>query len=220
LRHIRAIARAALLVAALLASEWGNTAEPVTDSGPNRDSRHFEMTPFIGLRMGGSFESDTGRRIDVNDHGSFGLALGVPAGNDTQYEVFYGRQSAAMQGASSLAPSRVAVEYLHFGGTAPLDDELAIKPYVFGGLGVTRFSPVSREGRENTHFSLSLGPGLRVPLNPHFALRLEARGYVTFVNPDTALFCRSDQTGLLCRVRSRGSAFIQYELLAGAAFTF
>jgi hypothetical protein len=59
-----------------------------------------------------------------------------------------------------------------------------------------------------------------VPFREHFSVRLEARGFVTLVNPDTAFFCRSDQTGLLCRVRSSGSTFIQYDLLAGAAYAF
>jgi len=152
--------------------------------------------------------------------GSFGLALDVQADNGTQYELFYGRQSTVMRGDASFAPTSVDVEYLHVGGTAPLDEELRVKPYVLGGLGITRFSPDPARGRENTRFSASLGAGLRVPFSTHFSLRLEARGFVTLVDPNTAFFCRSDQTGLLCRVRSRGSTFIQYDLLAGAALTF
>jgi len=219
---VRVRAPIAVFVSMLLGSATGNAADPMKDeAGSGNESPHYEIAPLIGYRMGGSFRlNDTGQRVDVDDHGSFGLALDVRADNGTQYELFYGRQSTVMRGDATFAPTSVAVEYLHLGGTAPLDAESRVKPYVVGGLGVTRFSPEPAQGRENTRLSASLGAGLRVPVSAHFALRLEARGLVTLVDPNTAFFCRSDQTGLLCRVRSRGSTFIQYDLLAGAALTF
>jgi opacity protein-like surface antigen len=182
----------------------------------------YEVTPFVGFRMGGSFTlSDTGQRVAVDDHASLGLALDVRTDDATQYELFYGRQSTVMRGDSSLlAPTHIDVEYLHLGGTVSLDEELRVKTYLVGGLGVTRFSPDFAPGHASTRFSASLGAGLRVPWSEHFSLRLEARGFVTLVNPDTAFFCRSDETGLLCRVHSHGSTFIQYDLLAGVAYAF
>ncbi|MGH8132862.1 MAG: outer membrane protein [Steroidobacteraceae bacterium] len=220
MNDIRGASRPAVFVAALLGG--GYSAGAVADeSGASTDSLHYEVAPFIGYRMGGSFTlNDTGQRVDVGDHGSFALAFDVQADNGAQYELFYGHQSTLMQGGSSLAPTSIAVEYLHVGGAAALAEQPRVKPYLAGGLGVTRFSPDPTQSRESTRFSVSLGPGVRVPLNSHFSLRLEARGFVTLVNPDTAFFCRSDQTGLLCHIRSHGSTFIQYELLAGAAFSF
>ncbi len=61
---------------------------------------------------------------------------------------------------------------------------------------------------------------MRVPVSPHFSLRLEGRGFLTPVNTDSAFFCRSDQSGALCQVRVRGSSFFQFDLLAGAAYAF
>jgi opacity protein-like surface antigen len=208
---------AVFAAALLLGCATARAADPLLREEPP----HYEVAPFVGYQMGGSFRlNDTGQHVGVDDHGSFGLALDIKADNDTQYELFYGRQSTVVRGGLSLAPTGVVVEYLHIGGTAPVDDEVRAKPYVLGGLGVTRFSPDPAQGRESTHFSASLGVGLRVPFSEHFSLRLEARGFVTFVNPDTAFFCRSDQAGLLCRVRSQGSTLIQYDLLAGAAYAF
>jgi hypothetical protein len=40
------------------------------------------------------------------------------------------------------------------------------------------------------------------------------------VDTNGAFFCRSDQAGLLCRVHARGSVFMQYEMLVGAAYAF
>src|SRR5262249_31738416 len=160
---------------------------------------------FYGYLMGGSFTlSDTGQHVDLDDHSSFGVALDLSADATTQYELFYGRQSTVMRGGSGFAQTKIDIDYLHIGGTAILDDQWRVKPYILGTLGATRFNPDSALGRESTHFSLSLGAGLRVPFNQHFSLRLEARGFVTLVNENTAFFCRSDQAGLLCRVHSHG----------------
>jgi hypothetical protein len=40
------------------------------------------------------------------------------------------------------------------------------------------------------------------------------------VNDNTAVFCKSDQSGLLCRIHGNGQTFVQGEFLAGAAFAF
>ena len=37
---------------------------------------------------------------------------------------------------------------------------------------------------------------------------------------NNSVFCKSDETGLLCRVHSNGTSFIQGQFLAGVAFAF
>jgi hypothetical protein len=101
-----------------------------------------------------------------------------------------------------------------------LADEDQIKPYFGGGLGLTRLSPGLAPGTTDTRFSVSLALGLRALLTQHFSLRLEARGYITPLNTDTTLFCRSEQGGALCQVRGRGSALFQGDFLAGATYAF
>src|SRR5262249_21255501 len=127
--------------------------------------------------------------------------------------------ATALTGAAGLPPTRVTVEYFHIGGTLLVDEDPRIQPYAVGGLGVTRFTP-GEQGRSDTRFSAALGLGVRWPLSRHFAVRIEGRGLVTLVNPDAAVFCRSDQSGLLCNIRGSGQAFFQGELLAGAAWSF
>ncbi len=210
----RGVLRAGLLLAAAHASA-AVTAEP-----PAGEARQFEVSPFVGYRVGGSFRLiDTGQHVALDDHGSFALALDARADDSTQYELFYGRQSTALR-EDALAPTRIAVEYLHIGGTVALDEERPVRPYLAGGLGITRFSPDPARGHEDTRISLSLAVGLRVPLSTHFSFRFEGRGFLTPVNADSALFCRSDQSGALCLVRVRGSTFFQADFLAGAAYAF
>jgi opacity protein-like surface antigen len=191
------------------------------NSSPNFS---WEVTPFIGYRMGGDFDlegSPAASKVDLDDHGSFGLAVNLFAGDKSEsYELFYSRQEASVTKRSPLAPFDLNVEYLHLGGTLAVNDELPIKPYIVGGLGLTRFSPKTGSGGDDSRFSLSLGGGLKLPVTRNFGVRLEARGYVTFVNSDSAFLCVSDSQGGSCAVRVRGDSFIQYELLAGAAFAF
>jgi len=180
----------------------------------------FEVTPYVGYRFGGSFKLiDTGTQADVNSHVSYALALDLSTNEATQYELFYSRQSTTISG-QSLAQSDMTVEYLHVGGTLLLENSQHFLPYLIGGVGATRFSPASPLGRNSTDFSASLGAGLRIPFNPHFSLRLEARGFATILNSNGAIFCRSDQSGGVCRIHERGSSFIQGDLLAGVAYTF
>jgi len=211
------LAAAALMGAtpvAGLGSEANDTA------APQYQVPSYEITPFAGFRIGGSFkQSDTGASVDLDDHASFALALGLRAEEAGQYELFYSRESTVMRSAPAFTPASLTVEYLHIGGTLLVDDELRLKPYILGGLGITRFSPPA-QGTQDTQFSLSAGLGLRWPINRHFSVRLEGRGFVTLVDPDTAEFCRSDQAGLLCRIHGHGRTFVQGELLMGAAFAF
>ncbi len=187
---------------------------------PSQTEPQFEISPFAGYRLGGGFKlMDTGQSISLADHGAFAVALDLRAPEDTQYEVFYSRESTSLRG-NGFVPVGTIVEYLHLGGTVGLDELGPVRPYFGGGLGVTRLSPALAVGREDTRFSLSLSLGVRAPLSQHLALRFETRGFLTPMNTDTAVFCRSDQGGALCRVRVRGSSFLQGDFLAGLAFTF
>jgi opacity protein-like surface antigen len=187
----------------------------------------FEVAGFGALAVGGHFRlqdavatgTGAGSTVSLADHGAFALAADLRADEGSQYELFYSREATDLRGNAGVPRTNVTVEYFHLGGTLLLDDEPKIKPYIVGGLGVARFTP-GAQGNTDTRFSASLGLGLRWPVTRHFSVRLEGRGFVTLVNPDAAIFCRSDQAGLLCRIRGSGQTFLQGEFLAGAAWAF
>ncbi len=180
----------------------------------------FEVTPYAGYRFGGSFQLiDSGTHVDVADHASFALALDLSSDATTQYELFYSRQSTSIS-AQGLPASDMVVEYVHVGGTLLLDTSERLQPYLIGSVGATRFNPSAAVGSHRAFFSASIGGGLRVPLNRHLSLRLEARAFATLLNANTAVFCRSDESGALCAIHGRGSSFVQADLLAGAAYSF
>jgi opacity protein-like surface antigen len=228
------IAGSAIVASAILGMGGGTLAlaaeASYTDSVSSRVSQGppllFEVAGFGALAVGGRFRSadpgaatGTGSSVSLADHGAFAVTADLRADEGSQYELFYSREVTDLRSNAGVPLTGVTVEYLQLGGTLLLDDEPKIKPYVVGGLGVARFTP-GEQGSTDTRFSASLGLGLRWPVTRHFSVRLEGRGFVTLVNPDAAVFCRSDQNGLLCRIRGSGQTFFQGEFLAGAAWAF
>jgi len=210
----------------MLVMATAQAADPAAQSTSQEQWPGYEVAPFAGLSLGGGFSLQDGavtsaiaQHVDLDDRASFAVALDLRANDSAQYELFYGRESTVLRGEAPFASTPVVLEYLHLGGLLRLSDELPIRPYIVAGLGLTRFSP-NAPGSSDTRFSASAGLGLRWPVNQHLALRLEARGLATLVSGDTAIFCRSDQSGLLCHVHGRGQGFYQGMLLAGAAINF
>lgn len=178
----------------------------------------FAVTPMIGYRDGGGFR-DTGSdtNVDLDAGGSFALALNMAATEGGEYELFYSRQGSELSGAT---PVDINVEYLHIGGTTPLSDAERIQPYFGAGVGATRFTPKAAALEDATRWSLSLASGVKAPLGAHFALRFEVRGYLTWINGRTDLFCASSAAGAACTIEAKGEGLFQYEALGGVAFKF
>lgn len=209
--HGRAVAAAVLAIGAAFATP-----------APAR-AADFEIVPLAGYRVGGGFrDSAIDAERDIREHASFGIALNLRRGGDTQWELSFGRANTAVE-ARSVAPVAPAlplrVDYLQFGGTYFFAETGAagLQPYVVGGLGVTRFSP-TRSGLDNrTSPSLNLGVGLRLPLAERVALRLEARGYFTLLDTDGSIFCKSDIVDAACDIQARARGMVQGEALLGIA---
>ncbi len=146
------------------------------------------------------------------------LELRYDEGDDRFWQLWYSRQNSEIQDAGGSLD--VDVEYLHIGGTVPIDDAGRVQTYLAGGLGATRFSPSSAGLSTRTRFSGSLALGLAVPVSERFAFRVEARGYLTAIESDTSIFCRSDNGDGFCAIVASGSSLFQAELLAGFAFSF
>lgn len=181
----------------------------------------FQAALHAGYRVGGSLEDETtGDERDFDEGTSFALALELryKPGDDRFYQLWYSRQESEV--ADALASYDVDIEYLHLGGTIPIGDRERAQPYFAAGLGGTRFSSSEPGAKDKTRFSGSLAFGVAVPLAEHAAFRFEARGYVTAVDTDSAIFCRSDNGTGFCRIVASGSAIVQAEVLAGVAIRF
>ena len=81
----------------------------------------WEITPYVGYAIGGSFEDNsTGTKLDIRDGGNFGLVLDLSDTPETQYELFYGFQRTKVTGGGTLVGDPLFdldIHYLHLGGT-------------------------------------------------------------------------------------------------------
>lgn len=174
-----------------------------------------------GYRAGGGLEDAvSGAERDLEDAESLALALELRfrEGDDRYYQLWYSRQDSSVD--DGTAARAVDIEYLHLGGTVPIGGPARAQPYFAAGLGATRFSASGAGASERTRLSGSLGIGIAVPVGAHAAWRLEARGYLTAMDSDSSIFCRSDDGSAFCRISASGSTLFQAEALAGIALRF
>ena len=185
------------------------------------DMTQFQVGLNGGYRMGGSLEDEvTGDDRDLDEASSFAVSLELRYrhGDDRFYQLWYSHQASSIN--DGTASHDVDVEYLHLGGTLPFGGWEHAQPYFAAGLGATRFSSSAPGADDVTRFSGSMAFGLEVPLAKNAAIRLEARGYATFVDTSTSFFCKSDNGDGVCRIVASGSTILQAEALAGILIRF
>ncbi|MGL6222641.1 MAG: outer membrane beta-barrel protein [Steroidobacteraceae bacterium] len=214
--RIRPLFRWLLPAAALLACPWPALA----------DSPRFELTPFVGARVGGGFDlnnatAGTDESVDLGSGASFGIDLGLYRDSQSFYELLYSTQTAEVDSDSPAVDGvDLRVDYLQFGGTLCFPQENNhFVPYMSLTVGATLLKPDGDFDSE-TKLSGSLGGGFRFPLNDNVAVNLGVRGYLTLLESDTELFCVSDSTQAGCLVRSSGSTFFQAEGQLGLSVRF
>jgi hypothetical protein len=214
MRSMRCSIPAAALLALLAASPAARA-----------DDVRFEITPFIGYRVGGGFDAESAdgsatESVDVEDGSSWGIDLGLYADSFAFYELLYSTQTTGLDSRDpTLASVDVTTEYYQFGGTAFFPGEQWLVPYLSLTIGATRFSADGGYGSD-TKFSGSLGGGLRLPFTDNFGATLGVRGYLTFVESDTDFFCVSGGGEGACLLRSSGSTYFQTEALLGLTLRF
>jgi len=186
----------------------------------------FELTPYLGYRIGGEFEQQNGAaKYELDEGNSLGLIFNIVARDvNTQWQLLYGQQSTSLKTPLSFDPSArlgLDVEYFQFGGTYLFDDDGDdMRPFVALTAGVTHFGPTLSSVDSESFFSGSIGGGVQLLQTHRVGVRLEARGFATFVNTDGAIFCHSGpQTGG-CAISIHGTALYQFEASAGIVFRF
>lgn len=178
-------------------------------------------TVFGGGRAGGGFteETDNGgdRDIDARSGGSAAVAIDWVIDPARQVEVFLGRQSTELNSVTTTDGSNttlrvpLAISYIHLGGTYYYEgSHQRGGPYVLGGLGITHFSPSLAGTTSEVRGSMNLGIGYRHVLSPGISLRMELRGYATFITSSGGFMCSAG-----CVVHIQGDSFTQAEALIG-----
>jgi hypothetical protein len=184
-----------------------------SDSKFNR----FEITPFGGYAFGGEFENPTdGAERDLDEATSFGLIVDIAADRWRHYEFLFADVDTEVGGASKFD---MGVQYLHLGGIVSYQDAERVIPYFGLTIGATRFSPKDAGLDDETKVSFSAGGGVRVPITEHFGVRFDARAFLTVLDSDEDIFCKSSG-GAACAIRAKSDTFLQYMAALGVTFAF
>jgi hypothetical protein len=187
-------------------------------------SYNFQLTPFAGYRFGGTFEDkETETDYDLNSSPSFGLILNFPSRGNTEWEIYYSKQSTEVD-IAGFVPGENAldmdVEYLQVGGTYLFEQSKIAVPYFVATAGVAKMSPDGANTKSDTFFSVGVGGGWKYFPASRVGLRLDGRFIGTFVDSNSQIFCGSGPEGGGCAISTSGKLLYQFELQAGVVFRF
>lgn len=181
---------------------------------------NFEITPLIGYRFGGDFDTsrdEVHHRIELSEETSYGLLTAWSFDRKRQGEVLISHYGTSFSQSDDFSASNTGLDitYAHLGGNVPISD--GFMPFVVsGGFGLTHFSPESNELNSETRFSLNVGLGSKIPVSDHISFRLDGRVYGTFFNSDSAVFCDAAN----CAIYISSDMWFQSEVSAGITFSF
>ncbi len=189
----------------------------------------FELTPYAGYRVSSDLETEDAASgdevdLDLDETGSFGLILNIPADYPTEWEFLVSRQSTEIRRSDGILAvsdplADLDITYLQAGGTYLFEGERA-RPYFVATLGAAHFDPDGEGLDSETFFAFSFGGGVKLAPTSRIGLRLEARAFATLVDSDTAVYCESGPEASGCRLFTRGSLLWQWELNAGLITRF
>ncbi len=187
----------------------------------------FEVTPFIGLRMGGTFEilPDASVPIDatLKDAQSYGFSAGVRFDDLSLVEFRWTQSTTTLQFDAPFRPlgpalGDVTLNQFHADFTREfiIPEVKGLRSFLTGSLGVTHMA-ASQDGF--TRFSFGFGAGLKQFLGSKLAIRAEAHWLPILIDPEVSGFaCNSVSGG--CFVLLNGRLTQQFELSVGPVVRF
>lgn len=192
-------------------------------SSPASKAKPLEITPFIGYRFGGDFDTiptlDTpASKIELAEDTSYGVLIAWPYDMHQQGEFLISHYDTdfsikSFDGSDSeLNNTGIGVTYMHLGGNVPVSDSV----WVSGGLGLSHLSPEASELNSETRFSMNLGLNTKFDISKRISFRVGGRVYGTFFNSNSAVFCGATA----CKMTISSKVWVQTELDAGLTFKF
>jgi len=187
-----------------------------------------EVTPFIGVRFGGTFDiqpdGPTLIQAHLQDAQSNGFSAGVRF-DDLSLVEFRWTQSASELRFdfpfTSVGPALgdVTINQFHANFTREwiIPEVKGLRSFMVGSVGATHIG-AANEGF--TRFSFGLGAGLKQFIGSHLAIRAEASWLPIWIAPEVGGFaCGAIQVGG-CFVILQGDLTQQYEMTIGPVIRF
>jgi hypothetical protein len=192
-------------------------------TSPAHKSTPMEITPFIGYRFGGDFQTyptrnQPSKNVQLTENTSYGVLVAWPyaVGQQgelliSQYDTDFSIKSNGISD-SELDNTSISVTYAHIGGNVPVSEAA----WVSGGLGLSHLSPNADALNSETRFSMNIGLNTKVDITKRMSFRVGGRVYGTFFNTDSAAFCGASA----CKLYISSKVWVQTELDAGLTFKF
>ena len=178
-----------------------------------------EVSPFAGYRFGGGFfELVTNRPVDLDGAPAFGGVLNVAMHDGLWFEGLFTHQEGRVDvpGGALSPPARlrISVDQWFAGGLQELGGDPAVRPFLTGLLGLTRYVA---EGDSEVRFAIAAGGGVKLRPTRHLALRLDGRVFTTLADVDgTGIACGRGT----CLVAVNADLVWQAEISAGLTIAF
>jgi hypothetical protein len=188
----------------------------------------FEVAPFIGARLGGTFDiqPDGAAPIEatLNDARSYGFSAGVRFDDFSLVEFRWTQAASELRFGAPfgfLGPSlgEVTLNQFHADFTREfvIPEVKGLRSFVSGSVGVTH---VGAAQGEFTRFSFGFGSGLKQFLGSRLAIRAEAQWLPILVEPSVEGFaCGTIQFGG-CLAILTGELVQQFQLSIGPVVRF
>lgn len=150
------------------------------------------VAPFGGYSFGSSglevSVSDVAE-LNITESGNIGLMLGLTTNDPGNMYFLYSRQETDLRQGSLSSDKLIDLEvnYFHLGGTLYFPNG-KLKPYITASAGLTQLRP-NKEYSSETHYSMGIGGGVAYEVTQNVSVFADVRGYATFLNSDSGLFC-------------------------------
>jgi hypothetical protein len=177
-----------------------------------------ELTPFVGYRFGGQFDTVTSAaRAEAQPAADYGLVFDRELGGEGGwFEAYWSRQTTEIvpRGIDAGEPFDVTVDYLHVGGMYQPGTE-QLRPFVLATVGLTLMDPEPSGFNKVVGFSVAVGGGVKVMFSERVGLRAEGRFVATLGGGSVAVAC-----GPGCSVSLSTTGIWQTEINLGLVISF
>jgi hypothetical protein len=209
------------IVAAITVASWALAwAAPAGAQHTETAEPHgIEIAPVAGYRFGGDFfELVSGQDVDLDGAPAVGVTGSVPLWNGLHVEGLVTLQKASFSTPATITtPARrwhVAVDHYGVGGLQEFRSG-KVRPFLNSVFGLTRYAA---DGDNEVRFTIGAGGGVKLFPSRRIGIRLDGRGYWTFVDAEGDFWaCIS---GVGCGLAFSVDVAWQAEFTAGLVFRF
>jgi hypothetical protein len=181
---------------------------------------NIEIAPFYGYRFGGTLtDTQSGQSVQVEPSAGAGgmVSIPMPYSYTDHLELLYSHQASSLSGNILNSDVQVRIDEWQLGISREFDYEAnnTVKPFLVGLLG---FSDIefSDDISDEALFSVGLGGGVKYIPWKNVGFRLDARGFVSFVEGNGSMVV----FGGASVVHFSGSVFIQGEIAPSLVILF